>query len=45
MRIEFISIGVVNKSVENKKDTNWGNDLSEIIIDEQGLIGLLEFII
>ncbi|MEN6327387.1 MAG: tRNA (N6-threonylcarbamoyladenosine(37)-N6)-methyltransferase TrmO [Syntrophomonas sp.] len=46
MKIEFHSIGVVSNSVKNKKDANWGNDISTIIIDEQyeqGLTGLSEF--
>lgn len=46
MKIEFNSIGIVKNSVENKKDTSWGNDVSKIVIDEQytqGLIGLSEF--
>lgn len=46
MKIEFNSIGIVSNLVENKKDTSWGNDVSQIVIDEQyeqGLIGLSEF--
>lgn len=46
MKVELNSIGVVHNSVENKKDMNWGNDVSQIIIDEQferGLIGLSDF--
>jgi tRNA (adenine37-N6)-methyltransferase len=46
MKIEFNSIGIVCNAVENKKDSNWGNDISQIIMDEEyetGLIGLAEF--
>lgn len=46
MKIEFNSIGIVSNLVENKKDTSWGNDVSQIVIDERyedGLIGLSEF--
>jgi tRNA-Thr(GGU) m(6)t(6)A37 methyltransferase TsaA len=46
MNIKFNSIGIVSNSVENKKDTKWGNDISKIVIDEQytnGLMGLSEF--
>ena len=46
MKIEFNSIGMISSSVENKKDTSWGEDVSQIIIDEKyekGLVGLSEF--
>jgi tRNA-Thr(GGU) m(6)t(6)A37 methyltransferase TsaA len=46
MKIEFTTIGAVNNTIRNKKDTNWGNDESQIIIDEEyedGLNGLSEF--
>lgn len=46
MKIEFESVGEVRNNIETKKDTNWGNDVSRIIIDEKyknGLIGLSEF--
>jgi tRNA-Thr(GGU) m(6)t(6)A37 methyltransferase TsaA len=46
MMIEFNSIGIVKNSIEDKKDTGWGDDISQIIIDkqyEQGLVGLSEF--
>lgn len=46
MKIEFNSIGYVSNSIENKKDTGWGSDVSEIILNEQyadGLIGLSDF--
>ena len=46
MKIEFNSIGMISNSVENKKDTSWGEDVSQIIIDEKyekGLVGLSEF--
>lgn len=46
MKIEVNSIGYVSNSIENQKDTSWGNDVSEIILDEQygtGLLGLSEF--
>lgn len=46
MKIEFNSIGTVRNSIENNKDTSWGSDTSEIIIEEQyeqGLTGLAEF--
>lgn len=46
MKVEFSSIGTVRNLIQNKKDKGWGNDVSQIIIDEQyqnGLIGLSEF--
>jgi tRNA-Thr(GGU) m(6)t(6)A37 methyltransferase TsaA len=46
MKIEFQSIGVVSNSIENKKDKDWGDDVSQIIIDKQfedGLTGLSDF--
>ncbi|NLK86035.1 MAG: tRNA (N6-threonylcarbamoyladenosine(37)-N6)-methyltransferase TrmO [Clostridiaceae bacterium] len=46
MKIEFESIGEVKNAVQNKKDTNWGSDVSQIVIDERyekGLTGLSEF--
>ena len=46
MKIEFNSIGIVINSVENKKITNWGSDVSQLVIDkqyEQGLVGLSSF--
>lgn len=46
MKIEFTAIGTVRNTIVNKKDTNWGNDVSQIVIDEKyekGLIGLSDF--
>lgn len=46
MKIEFESIGTVLNHVEEKKDTGWGADISEIVLDEalsQGLTGLCDF--
>ena len=46
MKIEFESIGTVRNQVEEKKDTGWGADISEIVLDEtlsQGLTGLRDF--
>lgn len=46
MKIELNSIGTVRNNVANQKDISWGNDVSEIIIDEQlekGLVGLSDF--
>ena len=46
MKIEFTPIGVVRNAIEDKKDTGWGNDISQIVIDEkyeQGLTGLSDF--
>ena len=46
MKIEFNSIGVVKNSVTEKKDNNWGEDYSEIIINpelKEGLTGLKDF--
>lgn len=46
MKIEFESIGTVRNHVEEKKDTGWGADISEIVLDEtlsQGLTGLCDF--
>ena len=46
MEIKVEQIGVVNNSVEHKKDNLWGEDISEIILDESlcgGLDGLLDF--
>lgn len=39
-------IGMVHNAVEYKKDNSWGEDISEIILDESfsgGLNGLLDF--
>ncbi|MCB2358203.1 hypothetical protein [Clostridium estertheticum] len=35
MKIKFNSIRIVINSVENKKDANWGNDVSQLVIDKQ----------
>jgi tRNA-Thr(GGU) m(6)t(6)A37 methyltransferase TsaA len=46
MIIELDSIGLVKNNIEIKKDKDWGNDDSKIIIDEQyehGLTGLSDF--
>lgn len=46
MKIELDSIGLVKNNIENKKDNNWGSDVSKIILDEQyehGLTGLSDF--
>lgn len=46
MKVEFNSIGFIRNSIENKKDTNWGSDISQIVLDspyEPGLTGLSEF--
>jgi tRNA-Thr(GGU) m(6)t(6)A37 methyltransferase TsaA len=46
MKIEFHSIGFIRNQVRLKKDINWSNDSSEIIVDkqfEQGLAGLMDF--
>lgn len=46
MKIELNSVGVVHNNIEIEKDTNWGSDISRIILDEQfehGLIGLTDF--
>lgn len=46
MEIRMEQIGVVHNSVEHRKDTSWGEDISEIIIDESlsgGLDGLSDF--
>ena len=46
MEIKVEQIGVVNNSVDNKKDKSWGDDISEIILDESlsgGLDGLSDF--
>lgn len=46
MEIKLEQIGVVNNNVEHKKDNLWGEDISEIILDESlrgGLDGLLDF--
>lgn len=46
MQIGFESIGTVRNHVKEKKDTGWGGDLSEIVLDEalsQGLTGLRDF--
>ena len=46
MEIRLEQIGVVNNSVEHKKDKSWGENISEIILDESlsgGLDGLLDF--
>ena len=46
MKIELDSIRLVKNNIENKKDNDWGSDVSKIILDEQyehGLTGLLDF--
>lgn len=46
MEIKLEQIGVVNNRVEHKKDNLWGEEISEIILDETlsgGLDGLLDF--
>jgi tRNA-Thr(GGU) m(6)t(6)A37 methyltransferase TsaA len=46
MKIEFEQIGVIRNDITEKKDTSWGSDISQIILDEryeQGLFGLSEF--
>ncbi|MDP4119551.1 MAG: tRNA (N6-threonylcarbamoyladenosine(37)-N6)-methyltransferase TrmO [Bacillota bacterium] len=46
MTINFESIGFVKNNITEKKDTNWGNDISELVINEEltrGLTGLSEF--
>lgn len=46
MKIEFDSIGTVRNYIEEKKDTGWGGDISEIVLDEDlssGLTGLRDF--
>lgn len=46
MKIEFNSIGIVHNVVEIQKDTNWGKDISRIVVEEtyeKGLTGLSDF--
>ncbi|MPM12909.1 tRNA (adenine(37)-N6)-methyltransferase [bioreactor metagenome] len=46
MQIVFESVGTVRNCVKEKKDTGWGEDISEIVLDEalsQGLTGLSDF--
>jgi len=46
MKIEFESIGTVRNHVVDKKDTGWGSDLSEVVLDQAlspGLKGLCDF--
>lgn len=46
MKITLNSIATIHNSVADKKDTGWGNDISEIIVNPEyqtGLIGLNEF--
>ena len=46
MRIEFESIGTVNNNVTDKKDIDWGKNVSKIVINPElkdGLMGLSEF--
>lgn len=46
MEIKLSEIGIVKNNVENKKDTAWGEDVSQIVLNEQlsgGLKGLEDF--
>ena len=46
MKIEFESIGTVNNNVTDKKDIDWGKNVSKIVINPElkdGLMGLSEF--
>lgn len=46
MKIELNSIGTIKNNIEIRKDTDWGNDVSEIVLDtcyEEGLRGLSSF--
>lgn len=46
MEIKLSEIGFVKNNVENKKDTAWGEDVSQIVLNEQfsgGLKGLEDF--
>jgi tRNA-Thr(GGU) m(6)t(6)A37 methyltransferase TsaA len=46
MEIKVEQIGVVNNSVDQKKDNLWGEDISEIILEDSyrgGLDGLSDF--
>jgi tRNA (adenine37-N6)-methyltransferase len=46
MEIALSSIGEVSNRVIQKKDESWGQDISEILVDEhlaEGLVGLADF--
>ncbi len=44
--IEFNEIGIVKTEINEKKDSNWGEAVSKIVLNEElrdGLVGLSEF--